>query len=84
MRTQVRRMGNSSGVIIPKSILAQLGLAAGDNLDLVLENGRVVLTPQKEHPRAGWAEASRSLVEAGDDGLAWPEFSNAGDADLRW
>lgn len=77
-------MGNSSGVIIPRSILSQLGVVAGDNLDLVLENGRVVLVPDKEHPRAGWAEAARSLAEAGDEALAWPEFGNAGDSDLRW
>ncbi len=77
-------MGNSSGVIIPKPLLAQLGVEAGDAMDLTLENGRLILTPAAPHPRAGWAEASRQMAEAGEDGLAWPEFGNEDDKDLEW
>ena len=33
-------------------------------------------------PRAGWAEASRRLSDAGEGGLAWPEFGNEADKDL--
>lgn len=84
MKTQLRRMGNSSGVIIPRPILAQLGVTAGDDLDLVLEDGRIVLMPAREHPRAGWAESAQGIAEAGDDVLAWPEFGNEGDADFAW
>lgn len=84
MRVQLRRMGNSSGVIIPKAVLAQLGVEAGDSLDLALRDDRIVLVPVKEHPRAGWAEAARDIAEAGDDALVWPEFGNAGDEDVRW
>ncbi len=29
MRAQLRRMGNSSGIIIPKPVLAQLGVTPG-------------------------------------------------------
>jgi antitoxin MazE len=84
MRTPVRKMGNSSGVIIPKPILAQLGAKTGDDLDLSLEDGRIVLAPAKQHPRAGWADAARRIAEAGDDALVWPEFGNAGDVNLKW
>lgn len=38
----------------------------------------------KRCPRAGWAEASRKIAEAGDDALVWPEFGNAEDEDLVW
>lgn len=69
---------------IPKLILALLGVAAGDDLDRALDDGRVILVPAKEHPRAGWAEAARSIAEAGDDVLVWPEFVNADDAALEW
>ena len=84
MRTSLRKMGNSSGIIIPKPILAQLGAKTGDDLDLSLEDGRIVLAPAKQHPRAGWADAARRIAEAGDDALVWPEFGNAGDVDLKW
>ncbi len=84
MRAAVRKMGNSSGIIIPKPILTQLGVAAGDDLDLSLEDGRIVLVPTKRHPRAGWAAAAKRIAETGDDALVWPEFADAGDADLKW
>ena len=84
MRAQLRRMGNSSGVIIPKPVLAQLGVAAGDSLDLAVEAGRLVLAPVPAHPRAGWAEAAQQLAEAGDDAPVWPLFGNEDDAGLQW
>jgi antitoxin MazE len=84
MRAPVRKMGNSSGVIIPKLILTQIGIETGDDLDLSLDEDRIVLSPVKRHPRAGWADASKRIAEAGDDGIVWPEFGNAGDVDLKW
>lgn len=84
MRAAVRKMGNSSGVIIPKPILNELGVKAGDEIEMTLEAGRVVLAPVQPHPRAGWAEASKALAASGDDALIWPEFGNEGDEDLVW
>ena len=84
MRAPVRKMGNSSGIIIPKPILTQIGVEVGDDLELSLDEGRIVLAPAKQHPRAGWAAAAKRLAEAGDDALVWTEFGNAGDADLKW
>jgi antitoxin MazE len=84
MQTAVRKLGNSAGVIIPKSVLAELGLAAGDAVDLRLEDGHLILDPVRQPRRAGWADASRAIAAAGDDTPVWPEFGNAGDADLTW
>jgi len=84
MRAPIRKMGNSSGVIIPKPILTQIGVETGDDLDLSIEDGRIVLAPVRRHPRAGWADAAKRIAESGDDLLVWPEFGNAGDADLEW
>ena len=84
MRAAVRKLGNSSGVIIPKSLLGELGVAVGDPVEMTLEAGRIVLIPIKRRARAGWAEASRSLAEARDDSLVWPEFGNAENETLSW
>ncbi len=84
MRASVRKLGNSAGVIIPKSILVELGLTAGASVEMSLAEGRLVLVPIKQPGRAGWAEASRALAEAGDDALIWPEFGNAEDDTLAW
>jgi antitoxin MazE len=83
MRASVRKMGNSSGIIIPKPILKQIGVDAGDDLELSLDRDKIVLSPAR-HPRAGWLDAAKHIAENRDDGLVWPEFGNAGDADWEW
>ena len=82
MRTAIRKMGNSQGVIIPKPLLAQAGLE--DEAVMTIENDALVLRPVRHSPREGWAEASRRINEKGDDALAWPDFANADDAHLKW
>ena len=83
MRTAIRKIGNSQGVLIPKLLLAEAGLDAA--VDMAVEDGTIVLRPVRDHtPRAGWAEAARILTEAGDDAAVWPEFANAEDASLTW
>jgi antitoxin MazE len=84
MRAALRKLGNSSGVIIPKSMLREIGIGVGDMVEIVLEEGRIVMAPVKRRARAGWAEASRAIAAAGDDALVWPEFGNAGDENLEW
>lgn len=84
MRTTLRKLGNSSGVIIPKAMLAELEIAIGDPIDIALDDGRIAITRIKRNPRAGWDQAFRDLAEAGDDRLVWPEFANDDDADLSW
>lgn len=84
MRITVRRMGNSAGIILPKPVLAELGVKEGDDLSLALEPGRIVILPAQRHPRAGWAAAAKEIADSGDDRLAWPEFGNAGDDSLTW
>jgi len=82
MKTAIRRMGNSQGVLIPKPILAQLGLE--DRVEMAVENDSIVLRRPAKASRAGWAEASKAIAEAGDDNLVMGESSNADDADLEW
>ena len=84
MRVAIRKLGNSSGIIIPKSMLTEIGIAAGDTVDLSLENGRIAITPVKRRPREGWAEAFGEIEELGEEDLAWLEFGNEGDGELKW
>jgi antitoxin MazE len=84
MRTAVRRMGNSQGVIIPKPLLAEIGVKTGDALDMKVERGKIVIAPTKRKPRQGWADAGKALAAAGEGGLVWPEFGNDWDKDWTW
>lgn len=82
MKAVIRKMGNSQGVLIPKPVLAQVGLEA--EAEMVVEKGVIILRKPLKKVREGWAEASRALAQHDDDKLVWPEFSNEGDRDLKW
>ena len=47
METQIRRIGNSTGTIIPISILRKLRLKEGDSLKVEEKNGSIILNPAK-------------------------------------
>jgi antitoxin MazE len=70
--------------VIPKPILAQLGLNGEAKAEMTIEGGALVLRPPATAARKGWAEAARKIAEAGDDELVLGEFGNAADKDLRW
>jgi antitoxin MazE len=82
MRTPIRKMGNSQGVIIPKPLLAQVGLE--NEAEMLVENGAIVLRRPQCKVREGWAEASQTIATAGDDALVWPEIAHEDDAGLEW
>ena len=82
MKAVIRKLGNSQGVLIPKPLLAQVGLEG--EAEMRVEGGALVLRKPRRRVRRGWAEASKALAEAGDDKLVWPDLANEGDAKLKW
>ncbi len=82
MEVTIRKMGNSQGVLIPKPILAQVGLE--EKAELQVRDGVIEIRPIRRNPREGWAEDARRLADEGQDALVWPEFANEGDEDLEW
>jgi antitoxin ChpS len=48
MKTTIRKIGNSSGTILPAAILKQLKLAEGDDIDVSTSSGSIVLKPLRE------------------------------------
>ena len=85
MQTVLRKMGNSTGIILPKALLGELGVTTGQALEVQVEGGRIVATPVKTEKRAGWAGAGKSIgAEADAEAEAWRGFGNEGDDDLTW
>ncbi len=86
MHSKLRKMGSSTALIVPKTVLREAGVESGTTLDLIVEDGRIVATPVRDDPRAGWAEAAASIAAdpAPGDEAAWRGFANADDADLTW
>ena len=45
MRTQVRKIGNSLGNIIPAALIRQLGLTEGAEIDVKVEGTKITIEP---------------------------------------
>lgn len=81
MEVAIRKMGNSQGVLIPKPVLAQVGL--GGKADLQVRDGVIEIRPLRANPREGWADDARRIGAEPGEALVWPAFANEGDADLQ-
>lgn len=45
MITKVQKWGNSQGVRLSKSLLSTAAIAIGDEVDIVVEDGALIVTP---------------------------------------
>ncbi len=61
MLSAVKKIDISAGVIIPKPLLAEFGVATGDSVELKVEAGRIVIERVTNPPRKGWAEDAKRL-----------------------
>ena len=46
MMSQVQKWGNSLGIRIPKALAMEVGLEEGSEIDLVVEDGHLVIKPR--------------------------------------
>lgn len=80
-------MGNSTGMILPKPILKELGIESGAAMDVVVENGRVVATPVKKRKvREGWEEDAKNIGALGlsQEDKDWLEFDDPIEGEWEW
>lgn len=82
MEVAVRKMGNSQGVLIPKPILAQVGLER--TADLQVRDGVIEIRPIRRNPREGWDQDAQRFAAEGGDALVWPELAHDADDELVW
>lgn len=82
MHVTIRKIGNSQGFVIPKPILAQVGLEG--EAEMTVEGDALVFRKPAAMPRSSWAAASKRIAAADDDALLMGEFGNDADAELAW
>ena len=70
MRTTIRRLGNSQGVSIPRSILDEAGFAIDSPVEMTVDGSSIVLRKIAVHPREGWADDA-ALVDDGPEDQEW-------------
>ena len=81
MKTTVRKIGNSRGVLIPAALLAACRIE--NEIELHIDDGRLVIAPVRA-PRAGWFN---NFTENKDTAAAlhdWPDVLAGDDADWVW
>ena len=84
IHVNIRAIGNSKGVVLPKPVLAQAGLEDASDAEMTVENGAIILRKSAKPARFGWAAAAKRLATEGGDELIMGEFGNEGDAELTW
>ena len=86
LQSTLRKMGNSTGLILPKPILDQLGLSSGTKIELRVENGEVIARPAKRRVREGWEEAAKRVgaAELTEEEKDWLEFDDPIDGEWEW
>ncbi len=77
MKSTLRRIGNSRGVLLPASLLAACEIE--DDIELRLDGNRIIIEPVRE-PRSGWFE---DYIEDNDDD-AWAGYVESDDLDGDW
>lgn len=65
MKTKITNIGNSKGIIIPKTIIEQCGFK--EQVSLEVKDKCLVISPANNPPRQGWTEA---IIAAGDSELS--------------
>lgn len=77
MKSTLRQIGNSRGVIIPAPLLVECGIE--DEIELTLESGRLVICPIKP-ARAGWFDS----YQADKDESVWTEMVETAQEQEDW
>lgn len=80
MRAKLVRIGNSKGIRLPKTIIAQYKWT--DEIELEPRPDCLVLRPTRT-ARAGWDAAFMRMRERGDDDLLLPETGGPSEWDVR-
>lgn len=84
METALRKMGNSTGLIVPAPLLRALGLSAGAAVDVVVVDGAIVARPVGKPVREGWDSAATVIGCEEPLDRDWLGAPLADDSDWEW
>ena len=84
MRSNIRKIGNSKGVVIPPAFLSELHLEKDSSIDIELSSEGILIKPIK-NPREGWEAAFSNAIKNGEtpDSDLYDGLSNEFD-DTEW
>ena len=71
MDTNIIKVGNSNGIILPAVVLKELKLSTKSTVRIDVEKGAIVIRPGV---RQGWEDAASKMHQNGDDALLIPDI----------
>lgn len=82
LKTVIRKIGNSRGLILPAAVLEEVG--AVDEMFLSVQQGRIVLEPAFE-PRRDWFKGAKPLTKREkSEQLDWDEADLNETSEWKW
>ena len=83
MNTTIRNIGNSKGIILPKSILTQCDIDT--DVSIEVKGRHIIITASPVSKRKGWEKAFKEMAKNEDDLLIIPEvFNDENTGDWTW
>lgn len=84
MQIAIRTIRGSKGIVLPMSLLDQVGLEDQTTADITVENGAIFLRRSAKVDRSEWGHAAKVLAAQGQVAMLMGEFGNAGDLAQAW
>ena len=83
MKSSIRKIGNSKGIIIPQSFLKECSIE--DEVTIELKDNRIVISATGDSKRKRREQAFKEMANNGDDQLIIPDlFKNEEITDWTW
>ncbi len=77
MRIKVRKIGNSVGVLLSKTLVDQCGIK--DEVDLEVKGDTIIIQPVPSQPRQGWKEQFLNAGSSSDNEILSGDLDNSFD-----
>jgi antitoxin MazE len=83
MRSSIRKIGNSKGIILPQSFLKECFIS--DEVSIEVKGQQIIISAPENAKRKGWEQAFKQMAENGDDQLVIPDvFIDEDHTDWQW
>jgi len=83
MKSTIRKIGNSKGIILPQSFLKECFIE--EDVSIEVKDNHIIISAPDDVKRKGWDQAFKKMAANGDDQLVIPDVFNDEDiTDWKW
>ncbi|MDP9048600.1 MAG: AbrB/MazE/SpoVT family DNA-binding domain-containing protein [Bacteroidota bacterium] len=83
MKSTIRNIGNSKGIILPQSFLKECFIE--DEVDIEVKENHIIISAPETVKRKGWEQSFKEMAKNGDDQLLIPDvFDDENVTDWKW